>query len=86
MQHIEIGGKTLAGRQTRTWKVGMKSNVSGRKCEILRLGKSPDHASVLVRWLEPLSFEWIAKMYPMRKICEGQTQWVGRYQIEPEIS
>lgn len=82
--HVEIGGKTLTGRECREWYAGMKSNVNGRGCEILRFGKAPEHARVLVRWLEeghPYDTRMIRPL-----VRQGRTQWVGRYQIEPEVS
>lgn len=79
--HVEVGGKTLTGRQLRMWEVGMQSNVSGRRCEILRLSQDTQHTSVLVRWLDPLP----AAFSIPGNVREGRTQWVGRYKIEPRI-
>ena len=91
--HVEAGGKTLTGRETREWCVGMSSNVNGRKCEIVRFGKR-NSARVLVRWLEnpPLNDRFrsskdsthTADRQPY--VNTGRTQWVGMYQIEPAIS
>lgn len=81
--HVEIGGKTLTGRETREWYIGMKSNVNDRGCEIIRFGKRTD-ARVLVRWLEDLC-SYDSRMLP-GSVGKGKTQWVGRYQIEPECT
>lgn len=81
--HIEQGGKTLVGRQYREWNVGMKSNVRGRGCEVIRFGKR-NNGRVLVRWLESCD-KYDSRMLP-GNVREGRTQWVGMYQIEPEIT
>lgn len=76
VSHIEMGGKTLVGRQRREWYVGMHSNVQGRACEIVRFKKGTT-ARVLVRWEDDGGRGSVRK---------GKTQWVGLYEIDPEIS
>lgn len=71
--HIEIGGKTLTGRQSREWYIGMKSTINGRQCEIIRFNKRLPIYRVLVRWLES-----------GLGVSVGKTQWVGLYEIVPE--
>lgn len=57
-QHIEVGGKTLVGRQGREWYAGMRSNVNGRGCEIVRFKKGTT-ARVLVRWADTGLTRWV---------------------------
>lgn len=78
-----MGGKTLTGRQTREWYQGMQSNVNGRGCELVRFGKR-NSGRVLVRWLEDCD-KYDSRMLP-GNVSKGRTQWVGMYQIEPQIS
>lgn len=73
---VEIGGKTIGGRERREWYQGMHSNVSGRACEIVRFKKETT-ARVLVRWEDDGSRGSVRK---------GKTQWVWLYEIDPETS
>jgi len=76
VSHIEMAGKTLQGRQRREWYVGLESNVQGRACNVVRFARGTT-ARVLVRWQDDGA---------RGSVGMGKTQWVGLYEIEPDIS
>lgn len=80
--HNEIGGKTLTGRQVREWYASMVTTAHGRPCVLLRFGRTTDRA--LVRWLGPIPEGSNARC--LGNVREGKTQWLGRYEIAPELS